>query len=246
MPDDDSTYVDEAGLQARNLSDPRAMRALAHPRRLELLELLHRSGALTATQCADALGDSPAGCSYHLRQLARYGFVEEAPGGVGRERPWRRVKAGLRFSTGLDEMSPAQRAAADLLVGVVAARRDAWVAQWRATRDRAPRRWREASAESDFGFWATPDEVEQLNAKIYELLAPFQQRTFDEERPRDGEAELVTYLVYAFPQLSAAAGATAQPDATGETGDAAEASTTRDQTPEPNGDQTCEDGQTDA
>lgn len=202
MPEENPIYVDEGGLHARDLSDPRAMRALAHPRRLELLELLHRSGALTATQCAEALGDSPAGCSYHLRQLARYGFVEEAPGGVGRERPWRRVKAGLRFSTGLDEMSPAQRAASDLLVGVVAARRDAWVAHWRATRDRAPRRWREASAESDFGFWATPDEVEELNAKIYELLAPFQQRTFDEERPHDAEAELVTYLLYAFPQLS--------------------------------------------
>jgi DNA-binding IclR family transcriptional regulator len=45
----------------------------------------------TATQLAERVGESPANCSWHLRQLARYGFVEEAGGGTGREGPWRPV-----------------------------------------------------------------------------------------------------------------------------------------------------------
>ena len=64
-------------LPHRTLSDPRAMRALAHPPRLDLLELLFAEGPLTASECAARVGDSPASCSYHLRQLARWGFVEE-------------------------------------------------------------------------------------------------------------------------------------------------------------------------
>src|SRR5918912_2452269 len=71
------------------LTDPRALRAVAHPTRLALVGLLRREGPLTATRAAEHLGESPASCSFHLRQLARYGLVEEAGGGHGRERPWR-------------------------------------------------------------------------------------------------------------------------------------------------------------
>lgn len=67
------------GLPLRHLCRPEHLRSLAHPRRMELIDLLIAEGALTATECAAQLGDSPGGCSYHLRQLARYGFVEEAP-----------------------------------------------------------------------------------------------------------------------------------------------------------------------
>src|SRR3954466_8129577 len=71
------------------LTDPRALRAVAHPIRLELIGLLRRSGPLTATEAAARIGESPASCSFHLRQLAKYGLVEEAGGGRGRQRPWR-------------------------------------------------------------------------------------------------------------------------------------------------------------
>jgi len=65
------------------------MRALAHPTRLALLDHLHTVDQATATECGAAVGDSPSSCSYHLRALARWKFVEEGEGGVGRERPWR-------------------------------------------------------------------------------------------------------------------------------------------------------------
>ena len=65
------------------------MRALAHPVRLALLEALTDAGQLTATEAGERVGESPANTSFHLRQLAKYGFVEEAEGGTGRRRPWK-------------------------------------------------------------------------------------------------------------------------------------------------------------
>jgi DNA-binding transcriptional ArsR family regulator len=75
------------------------MRALAHPTRLSLLDHLHDVDQATATECAAAVGDSPSSCSYHLRALARWGFVEAATGGVGRERPWRATAARIEFTS---------------------------------------------------------------------------------------------------------------------------------------------------
>ena len=64
------------------LTDPRALRAYAHPVRMRLMGLLRTEGPLTATRAADLLGESSGTCSFHLRQLAKYGLVEEAEGGT--------------------------------------------------------------------------------------------------------------------------------------------------------------------
>ena len=82
----------------REITDPKAMRAMAHPARLSLLEALAHHGQLTATEAAEHVGESPSNCSFHLRQLAKYGFVEEAEGGTGRQRPWRLVNVGMRMT----------------------------------------------------------------------------------------------------------------------------------------------------
>src|SRR6202167_6386647 len=72
------------------ISDPKAIRALAHPLRLDLLELLTAGCPATAAQCGRVLGVSQASCSFHLRQLAKYGLVEDAGAGSDRrERRWR-------------------------------------------------------------------------------------------------------------------------------------------------------------
>src|SRR3954470_8957236 len=76
------------------------MRALAHPTRLALLDHLHSVDQATATECGAAVGDSPSSCSYHLRALAKWGFVEEGEGGVGRERPWRAAASRIEFPDG--------------------------------------------------------------------------------------------------------------------------------------------------
>ena len=81
-----------------DVTDPMAIRALAHPLRLDLLELLGMVGPTTAAQCARVLGATQANCSFHLRQLAKYGFVADAgPGRDRRERLWRVSEPHLRL-----------------------------------------------------------------------------------------------------------------------------------------------------
>jgi DNA-binding transcriptional ArsR family regulator len=83
------------------ITDPKAIRALAHPVRLDLLELLVAIGPGTAAQCGRILGVSQASCSFHLRQLAKYGFVEDVgPGSDRRERQWRMPDPRLRLPGG--------------------------------------------------------------------------------------------------------------------------------------------------
>lgn len=103
MPDDISPPDDISGLDDKPTLDPKALRALAHPLRWRLLDLLGGEGTATATRCAEVLGESVASCSYHLGMLAKYGYIEEVPGRTGREKPWRLASAHQDLgSAGLD------------------------------------------------------------------------------------------------------------------------------------------------
>ena len=101
------------GCKCVDLTDPKAIRALADPLRWGLLEALSHAGTLTATQASEMLGESPANCAFDLRTLAKYGFVEEAGGGRGRERPWRRRYDTL--SWGRSQEDPGVMLAAEAL-----------------------------------------------------------------------------------------------------------------------------------
>jgi len=68
-----------------------ALRALAHPTRWRLLDVLEAESSATATRCAQLIGESVASCAYHLGILGKYGYAEQAPPSQGRERPWRLV-----------------------------------------------------------------------------------------------------------------------------------------------------------
>src|SRR5262249_58358973 len=103
----------EGAMDTRKLTDARAMRALAHPVRIALLEALAHAGTLTATQASELLGESPANCAFHLRTLAKYGYVVEAGGGKGRERPWRRTHTELHVPT--EQEDPGAAVAAEEL-----------------------------------------------------------------------------------------------------------------------------------
>ena len=101
----------------RAITDAAALKALAHPLRMDLLESLVLHGPRTATQLADLLGASPSNCSWHLRKLAQHGFVEEVTGTPGRNRPWRAASEGLVWGEGAAdaETSAAGAALTDLL-----------------------------------------------------------------------------------------------------------------------------------
>src|SRR5262245_50905334 len=90
--------------ERRDITDPKALRALAHPLRWKLIEFIGREGSATATQCAQETGESVANCSYHLNLLAKYDYVEKAEGGQGREKPWRLVSQAQSISDiGVDQ-----------------------------------------------------------------------------------------------------------------------------------------------
>ncbi len=97
----------------RKVSDARELRALAHPVRMALYEAFALHQSLTATQAAKLVGGSPSSVSYHLRTLAKYGYVEETSEGTGRERPWRMRQIGYSFSDDNDD--PETNAAAQAL-----------------------------------------------------------------------------------------------------------------------------------
>src|SRR4051794_35516843 len=126
------------------LRDPRALRALAHPARLAILERLSSDGPATATECADVTGQSPSACSYHLRALARWGLVEEADGADRRERRWR-WRGPLVFADHQDTRRADMAAAEHLLAAQVLERASGRVLDWLDASDDESREWREAT-----------------------------------------------------------------------------------------------------
>jgi len=79
--------------------DGAALKALAHPLRVTMFDRLAMFGPATASQLAEALGESSGATSYHLRQLARHGFIEEdAERGNHRDRYWRVVPGGVTMN----------------------------------------------------------------------------------------------------------------------------------------------------
>jgi len=178
------------------LTDPKALRAYAHPTRLRLVALLRREGPLTATQAGERIGESPASASFHLRQLAKYGFVEEAGGGRGRERPWRSSAAITSWANVGD--TPEFSAAADLLSRMVVERYFEQALTWFDAKADEPREWQEAAALGDMGFYATADELAELGRDVRALLEERLGRLGDPTVRRPG-TRLVTFIQLGFP-----------------------------------------------
>jgi DNA-binding transcriptional ArsR family regulator len=168
------------------LDDPRAMRALAHPVRLDLLSAL-RDGPLTATACAERVGESPQSCSYHLRTLAKYGFVEPAAAANGKERPWRKVARGLRWSGSSD--SDAARA----LAGTFLARDFRLVQEYLAN---PPEDWPEPMY-SQAVLRLTTEEAEEVARQVWDVLEPYSANT-REDAPE--EAREVWWASFGVPR----------------------------------------------
>ena len=185
--------------QPRDLDgDPYALRALAHPLRLRLLEELTMLGPLTATEAAARVGESPSSCSFHLRSLAKYGFIEEAEGGTGRQRPWRVVTTGNRWAT-TRETPAAERAAGDALSAVVRDRDQRLLQEHLAHRHRLDDDWLRAAFSSNYGGWLTPAELDDIGEKLTALWAPYLGRLTRPDDIPEG-ARLVHMFAYAFPR----------------------------------------------
>jgi predicted ArsR family transcriptional regulator len=159
----------------RRITDPQAVRALAHAGRYAILERLQLHGPATATECAQVAGLSPSACSYHLRLLAKYGFVEEAenPGGDGRERLWRAAMVGWESDIE-DEAGGTEAAALDRALGqVMLDSADRKVLAWLDAAAREPREWRDAAVLSNSTLLATAEELEQIREGLMGVLRPY-------------------------------------------------------------------------
>jgi len=201
--DEPATNLVGAPRAVTRLTDPRALRAMAHPIRLSLIGVLRTEGPLTATQAAELIGQSSASCSFHLRQLAKYGLVEEAGGGKGRERPWR---ATTLFTSWPDVAEgPEAAAASSLLSSVLADRYFEALMRWLDTKPDQPDEWQHAAHFGDTMLYLTPEELTGLAAETQAMMDRFLDRAEHPERRPLG-ARRVTYLHLAFPgDLSGAA-----------------------------------------
>jgi len=165
------------------ISDPRALRALAHPARLSILQHLVLDGPATATECAEVAGLSPSACSYHLRALARYGFVDEDPSGGQdrRHRPWRARMVAI--TVGSDPNRPeAVRSASRLLVESVRASFDEVRADYLERESDYPAAWQRAAGLSQDVLHVTPDELDEVTAKVRHVLSEY-RRLRPQDRP---------------------------------------------------------------
>jgi DNA-binding transcriptional ArsR family regulator len=180
----------------RDVNDPKTLRALTHPVRLALLEALSLEGPLTATAAGELIGESPTTCSFHFRQLAKYGFVEEAATGPGRLRPWKIVNVGMRWSDVTED--PETSVAAKSLERMVFDRALGRLAQYMTAKVSFPKVWQEASQNVETILWVTPAELEDATNEILDIFNRFRERITDPSARSEG-ALPVEALMFTYP-----------------------------------------------
>jgi predicted ArsR family transcriptional regulator len=191
---------EEAAAKGRTVTrptDPRALRAYAHPVRMALVGLLRTEGPLTATRAAELLGESSGTCSFHLRQLAKYGLVEEAGGGTGREKPWRATTTSTAWdATGGG--TPETAAATGLLNTVIAEQYFEQLMRWLEASPDEPAEWQQAVQFGDRILYVTAEELKDLSRRVREMVDEYFERQVRPELRPPG-SRLVTWLHLAFP-----------------------------------------------
>ncbi|MGV9404920.1 ArsR/SmtB family transcription factor [Streptomyces sp. NPDC003667] len=181
----------------RNL-DARSLRGLAHPLRMQLLDALRFGGPATASQLAEKLGESSGLTSYHLRQLAMHGFIEDAPErGKGRERWWKAAHKGLRFDEALlTDASPDVRGAAEMYLHEAASTQARDLSTWLGNRQAWPEEWNRTWDMSSATLRLTPELTQELVEKMHALVDAYRDRAADED---DADTAQIRIHTRAFP-----------------------------------------------
>lgn len=172
-------------------ADPRILRAIAHPLRSTLLYELFARGTANATTLAEAVDQPVNSVSFHLRQLAKYGLIEEAEdvGGDARQRWWRPVmSSGVRVQDRALSETAEGRSSLEVFKSTVMARWQALVARFFASREESDEVW----ASSDVPMMLTDAEARACNEELLTVLGRWleQGRTTP---PPEGE-QRHTYL----------------------------------------------------
>lgn len=174
------------------LRDPAAIKALAHPARLVILDELMPDNELTATEIADVAGITPSAMSYHLRQLARWQIVQPAESSDGRERRWRLNPGGFA----IDPEHPRASVAAELtLIARSLDRQREEVLRWFASSEAEDPTWNSLAAITTSYLWLTVEEVQVLTEAVLAMVAEYDERRRDATtRPPGSRRVQVGYL----------------------------------------------------
>lgn len=182
--------------------DPLALRALAHPLRWKLIDLLYSEQSATATRCAEVLGESVASCGYHLGILAKYGYIEPVPDRAGREKPWRLASRRQDLSAaGLDEAGAlAAQAASEVFLDHELER----IKDRMRRVDLEPAEWQAASWVSGATRWMTAAELMEIKDQLAEIEERYGDRDDPARRPPGAREVRVFAVTSVAPRLPGA------------------------------------------
>jgi DNA-binding transcriptional ArsR family regulator len=188
------------GEQESRTLDMTSLKALAHPLRVQILDTLSQYGESTASGLAERLGESSGATSYHLRQLARHGFVREVEGkGTARERWWQRTPGGISLNPRHVSDTVAGRAAADLVMRQWQQNKESLVTDFMMHGvDVLPAGWLDAAITSSANVRLTAEQLEELTTDISRRITEF----VDEHRGRNVPGSRPVQIQFnAFPLI---------------------------------------------
>ena len=173
-----------------------SLRGIAHPLRVKILGLLRRDGPATATRLAERLGQSSGATSYHLRQLAAYGFVEEdTERGAGRERWWRAAHRSTMVEAEAIRAAPEE---GEAYMRAIAASYAEQVDRWIGEALSLPDEWENSSTLSDYLLRLTPQEAQELHDGIFELIRRYRRYDAPEPAPEGSEQVAIQFQIMPF------------------------------------------------
>jgi DNA-binding transcriptional ArsR family regulator len=188
------------------VTDGVVLAALAHPLRVALLYQLNALGSRTASQCAQALGETPANCSYHLRQLAKAGLVARDEAGNGRERPWRSVYTGLSLRPPVDDADPevvtAARATRASVANIEIEEHARLARQYLRLEPRAAKAWRDVAGVNSYSLRLTAGELAELVQALDAAIRPFIGLT-RADPPEDAQPVHLDFKAFLRPEALA-------------------------------------------
>lgn len=177
--------------------DTGALRALAHPLRVKIVDTLSQYGPQTASSLAEMLGESSGATSYHLRSLAKHDLIREIDQGTARERWWESTPGPVALGDPASTRTPAGRAASQLVVSEVLRNRHDQLVEYVTVRaEREDAVWKDVGLVSSATARMTAAQVESLSARIMAII----DETVDAYRHQTGEGvRPVTIGAEVFP-----------------------------------------------
>jgi hypothetical protein len=181
-----------------------SLRALAHPLRWQLIDLLDSTDQATATQCAEALGETVASCAYHLSILGKYGYARQVAGHVGREKPWELTDIPQNLSSAGSD--PADARMAEAAVDAFLDHELTKLKNRFRQLSQEPAEWRDGTGVLGETTWLTAAELSATWAAIKDLVLKFADRDRDPSRRPEGAREVRLFAASSVAPQRAAVG----------------------------------------